>query len=106
VNVLCDEFPQVGFALHIEVAAHPGEFVRPMPGPFQCIEFDLPAVEERAHHLLLSGCQVEPAMAQLTKPLDQLPAVLLRQIPGGLRQGCQSLLQSPPGFVVIPVVLG
>lgn len=107
MNVLADEPPQMGFALHVEVAAHPGELVRPVSCLFERIEFDLPAIDERVHHSLLSSRgQVEPALAQLPEPLHQFPAVLLRQVACGLRQGRQALLQTRLGTRVIPVIFG
>jgi hypothetical protein len=107
MDVVRDELPQMGFAVHIEALAHPGELVRPMPCPFERIQFDLPAIEKCVHGSPLSRrCQVEPAMAQLSEPFHQFPAVLLRQVACVLRQGGQPLLQMRLGRRVIPVVLG
>jgi len=88
VDVVSDELPQVGFALHVEVIAHPGELVRSVPCLFERIEFDLPAIKERVHGSPLSSRgQVEPAMTELPEALHQFPAVLLGQVTGGLHPG-------------------
>jgi hypothetical protein len=55
LNVVVDELPQVGLALHNEVIAHPGEPVRP---DLRGIERELPdlfLVQETAHASLLQA---------------------------------------------------